>query len=62
LRDLATVRSRRPFLKRRAMEPRWRMRPVPCTFLRLALMLQLSAHAYVRGASWRGGGQGREGK
>ena len=47
LADLATVRSRKPFLKRRATEDRWRMRPVPCTFLRLALMLQLSADEHT---------------
>ena len=40
--DLAWVPSRNPFLKRRCSSLRWRIRPVPVVFLRLALMLQLT--------------------
>ena len=35
--------SRKPFLKRRGMSLRWRMRPVPVVFLRIAFWPHWSA-------------------
>jgi hypothetical protein len=42
---LAWVPSRKPFLKRRLTSDKWRMRPVPVVFLRVAFSLQLSVQS-----------------